>query len=106
MAKEFDTTQRWPVPQDFDYSCLQKLLASYPNLMAYLASVEPQTRNSSHYDLPALDEFRYLTLPARIEARQDGIATKAEIPLAEISKPLCHGWIDLNELKELVEFKL
>ena len=83
----------------------------YDDAITILSRISPKKQNGSEETLLSLDEFRYKTLPGRIASRWNNatldkcITNKAAVGLPqEVNEGA--GWINLDELKQLMEWKL
>ena len=80
----------------------------YSRLITDLSELEPKSKSPGKLDLLSLDTFRHLELPARVGSRaKEG--SNYDIPIrSEDARDILstHGWINLEELKQLMEWKL
>ena len=98
------------VPEAIDGKKLQKLLGYYPALITELSEAESKGKTPRDQDLLALDNFRYSILHGRVDERF-GIPVGGRIHAgkptqSERSPDRVYGWINLEELKQLMEWKL
>ena len=106
-------SSRWPFPvyQKLDAEKLRTLAECYDDLIATLSAVPSNKQTGPTETLTALDEFRYKVLPGRIASRWNK-ATLSKCNNVETASGLMQevnegaGWITLDELKQLMEWKL
>ena len=97
--------------QKLDAEKLRTLAEGYDDLIATLSAVPSKKQTGPSETLAALDEFRYKVLPDRIASRWNKatlnkcytVKTASEIT-QEVNEGA--GWITLDELKHLMEWKL
>ncbi|MCJ1475279.1 hypothetical protein MMC13_003941 [Lambiella insularis] len=83
-----------PTPANLTLPNLQSLLALYDLTLAHLASTKRKPKNGQPA-LQELDELRYETFPARVQARRTDATASA-----------AHGWLEKEELEQLMVWKI
>lgn len=104
-----------PVIDNVNDQMLSSIVERYPDLIHQLAAAKPKGMKPGGQSLSSLDFSRHQTIPDSVGSRH--IKT-AQPEYANLSKPSpeqskdnaeldsSYGWIDLHELKELMEWKL
>ena len=100
----------FPPPGQLDHEDLGALVDYYRFLIFYFSAIDPKKNRRPDGDsLLAQDDFRHTVLPNRIAQRRETTApTRFNVqPGTEHEKLFStHGWINLEELEQLVEWKL
>ncbi|MCJ1329723.1 hypothetical protein MMC10_006403 [Thelotrema lepadinum] len=99
----------FPVPSRLDYEALVALEDYYPTLISQLSSSDSQSKATPKRNLLWLDNFRHHVLPKRVVSRRCKFLTdedKIGPELSPVEASTTYGWLYLDELQQLAEWKL
>ena len=103
----------FPVYRSLDYEQLKMYSRSYDRLISLLSSATSKPQRGLGGTFLALDGFRYNILPERIATRRSEALKERGRTKGSKSQPDSiewqeenHGWINLEELQQVMEWKL